>query len=58
MNYFIATVLVKGKKKELGIYATDKKQANEIAKLKHSGILIKVIEGAEPLELKFKRFIY
>lgn len=55
MDYYIATLLVKGKKKEHGIYANDKKQANEMAKLKYSGILIKVILGAEPLELKFKR---
>jgi len=56
MEYFIATVLVKGKKEEFGIYATDKKHATELAKLKYSGIIIKVIKGEEPLDAKFKRF--
>ena len=56
MEYFIATVLVRGKKEEFGIYATDKKHATELAKLKYSGILIKVKKGEEPLDAKFKRF--
>ena len=55
MDYFIATIIVKGKKKEFGLYATDKKHANELAKLKYSGILIKIIKGEEPLDAKFKR---
>ena len=56
MEYFIATVLVRGKKEEFGMYATDKKHATELAKLKYSGILIKVKKGEEPLDAKFKRF--
>lgn len=56
MDYYIATVLVKGKKEESGIYATSKKQAIEKAKLKYSGIIIKVALGQEPLELRFQRF--
>ncbi len=56
MNYFIATIIIKGKKSEFGIYAQDRKHANELVKLKYSGILIKVVEGDEPLEAKFKRF--
>jgi len=56
MEYFIATILVKGKKEEFGIYATDKKHASELAKLKYSGIMIKVIKGEEPLDARFKRF--
>ena len=55
MKYFIATILVKGKKQEIGIYAEDRKQANELVKLKYSGIVIKVIEGEEPLDVKFNR---
>jgi general secretion pathway protein F len=55
MEYFIATIIVKGKKQEFGLYASDKKQATELAKLKYSGILIKVVKGEEPLDVKFKR---
>ncbi|MDQ1263449.1 MAG: ral secretion pathway protein [Campylobacterota bacterium] len=56
MKYFIATVITKGKKEEFGLYANDKKQANELAKLKLSGILIKIAEGNEPFEARIKRF--
>jgi len=56
MKYFIATVLTKGKKEEIGFYAEDKKEANSFAKLKFSGIIIKVVEGKEPLEEQLKKF--
>lgn len=56
MKYFIATVLTKGVRKEVGIYAEDRKEANSNAKLKLSGIIIKVVEGTEPLELQLQRF--
>ncbi|QOY52813.1 type II secretion system F family protein [Candidatus Sulfurimonas baltica] len=56
MKYFIATILIKGKKEEHGLYAEDRKKANELAKLKHAGIIIKVAEGEEPLEARLKRF--
>ena len=56
MKYFIATVLTKGKKERLGLYAENKQEANSYAKLKFSGIIIKVSEEAEPLEDQFKRF--
>ena len=56
MKYFVATILSKGKKEEIGIYADDRKQANELMKLKHSGIIIKIAEGEEPLEARWKRF--
>jgi len=56
MKYFIATVLTKGKKEEIGLYAEDKKEANKYAKLKFTGLIIKVTEGQEPLEAQFKRF--
>ena len=56
MNYFIATVLTKGKREELGLYAENRKDANHYAKLKFSGIIIKVVEGEEPLEARFARF--
>ncbi len=56
MKYFIATVLVKGKKEEFPIYAEDKKEASKHAKLKLSGIIIKVAEAEEPFEAQLKRF--
>ena len=56
MKYFVATVLTKGKKEEIGLYAENKKEANSYAKLKFSGILIKVTETEEPLEVQLKRF--
>jgi len=56
MKYFIATVLTKGKKEEIGLYAEDRKEANKYAKLKFTGLIIKVTEGQEPLEAQFKRF--
>ena len=56
MNYYIATIITKGKKEEVGLYANDKKQANELAKIKLSGIIIKIREGEEPLDMRFQRF--
>ena len=56
MSYFIATILTKGKKEEQGFHAEDKKEATKHAKLKFAGIIIKIVEAQEPLELKFKRF--
>jgi len=56
VKYFIATVLSKGKREALPIYAEDKKQAQEYAKVKSTGILIKVVESTEPLDAQFLRF--
>ena len=56
MKYFIATILSKGKRKEVPIYAENKKDAQEYAKIKTTGILIKVVEGTEPLDAQFLRF--
>lgn len=56
MKYFVATILIKGKKEQIGMYAEDRKQANELVKLKYSGIILKISEEAEPLEAQFKRF--
>ena len=56
MKYYIATILTKGKKEEIPLYAKNKKEANEYAKLKHSGLIIKVVEADEPLEEQLKRF--
>ena len=56
MKYYIATVLSKGKKQEFPFYATSKKEANAYAKVKFSGIIIKVIESEEPFDVKLTRF--
>lgn len=56
MIYFLATVLTKGKKEQFPLYANDRKEANNYAKLKFSGIIIKVVEAEEPLDAKIKRF--
>ncbi len=56
MQYYEATVLTKGKKVVYGFYANSIKEANDIAKIKYSGVLIKVILATEPLELQFARF--
>jgi general secretion pathway protein F len=56
MKYFIATILTKGKREEFPLYAKDRKEANDYAKLKHSGLIIKVVEAKEPLEAQLKRF--
>jgi len=55
MTYFVATVLTKGKREEFPLYANDRKEANDYAKLKFSGIIIKVVEAEEPIDAKFKR---
>lgn len=57
MKYFIATVIVKGKKEDIAFYAEDKQQSNEIIKSKHNGILIKIVEASEPMEVQLKRFM-
>jgi len=55
MKYFVATVLTKGKKQKFSLYAKDRKEANQIAKLKFNGIIIKVQEENEPLEIKLNK---
>lgn len=56
MNYFLATVLEKGKKTDYGFYAETKKEAMYIAKTKYAGIIVKVTESSPPLEEQLKRF--
>jgi len=55
MKYFVATVLTKGKKQELGFYAETKKEARNYAKIKYTGIIIKVKESTEPFDIQIKR---
>jgi len=56
MNYFIATILTKGKKEQIPIYAENKKLAHDYAKIKYNGIIIKVVEAQEPFDAQLKRF--
>ncbi len=56
MKYFTATILIKGKKTEESFYAENKKEAQYLAKIKFSGVLIKVVESTPPLEDQLRRF--
>jgi general secretion pathway protein F len=56
MNYYVATVLSKGKKEDFGFYAESKKEAMYLAKIKFSGIIIKVVEATPPFEDQLKQF--
>ena len=56
MKYFIATILSKGKKKQLPIYAEDRKEAQAYLKVKTTGIIIKIQESTEPLDAQLLRF--
>ena len=56
MKYFIATVLSKGKREEIPIYAENRKEAQEYLKLKSKGIPIKVEEASEPFDAQIVRF--
>jgi general secretion pathway protein F len=56
MKYFVTTVLTKGKKTEQGLYAENKKEAHYLAKIKYSGVVLKVVETSPPLEDQFRRF--
>ncbi|MGZ5208216.1 MAG: type II secretion system F family protein [Sulfuricurvum sp.] len=56
MKYFIVTVLNKGKKSDYGLYAEHKKEAQYLAKIKFSGMILKAIETSPPLEDQFRKF--
>lgn len=56
MKYFVATILTKGKKTEQGLYAESRKEAHYLAKIKYSGMILKVIEAPAPLEDQLRRF--
>jgi general secretion pathway protein F len=56
MKYFIVTVLSKGKKNEYGLYAEHKKEAQYLAKIKFSGMILKAVESSPPLEDQFRKF--
>ena len=56
MKYFSATVLVKGKRTEYGLYAQSKKEAHYLAKIKYTGIVVKVVEASPPLKDQIEQF--
>ena len=56
MKYFVATILAKGKKTNQGFYAENKKEAHYLAKIKFSGMILKVTEATPPLEDQLRRF--
>ncbi|MBE0497822.1 MAG: type II secretion system F family protein [Campylobacterales bacterium] len=56
MKYFSVTVLNRGKRESHGLHAEDKKEATYLAKIKYSGVILKVIESSPPLEEQFKAF--
>lgn len=55
MKYFVATILTKGKKIEVGFYSETKKEARNYAKIKYTGIIIKTEESTEPFDIQVKR---
>jgi len=55
MKYFIATVLTKGKKNDQGFYAENKKEAHYLAKIKFSGMILKITESSPPLQDQLRR---
>ncbi|HLD22948.1 MAG TPA: type II secretion system F family protein [Sulfuricurvum sp.] len=56
MKYFVATILTKGKKSDVGFYAESKKEAHYLAKIKFTGMVLKITESTPPLEDQFRRF--
>lgn len=56
MKYFSVTVLNRGKREEHGLHAESKKEATYLAKIKFSGVILKIVESAPPFEEQFKAF--
>lgn len=56
MKYFSVTVLNRGKRESYGLHAEDKKEANYLAKVKYSGIILKVVESSPPFDEQLKAF--
>jgi len=56
MKYFSVTVLNRGKRATHGLYAENRKEAQYLAKIKFTGILLKVIEAAPPIDEQWKSF--
>ncbi len=56
MNYYIVTLLTKGKKESIKIKAHNKTEALHLARLKKGGIVVKIYETVPPLEERIKEF--
>ena len=56
MKYYSVTVINRGKRETQGLHAENKKEAHYLAKVKFSGIILKVVESAPPFEEQFKAF--
>jgi general secretion pathway protein F len=56
MKYYSVTVINRGKREAHGLHAENKKEAHYLAKVKFSGIILKVVESAPPFDEQFKAF--
>jgi len=56
MKYYSVTVINRGKREIQGLHAENKKEAHYLAKVKFSGIILKVVESAPPFDEQFKAF--
>jgi len=56
MKYFSVTVLNRGKREAYGLHAEDRKEAHFLAKVKYSGVILKVVESTPPLDQQIKAF--
>jgi len=56
MKYYSVTVINRGKREAHGLHAENKKEAHYLAKVKFTGIILKVVESAPPFEEQFKAF--
>jgi len=56
LDYFEVKILVRGKKQIKALYAPSLAEARSIAKLKFSGIILKITKTNPPLEQRFKNF--
>ena len=56
MKYYSVTVINRGKREIQGLHAENKKEAHYLAKVKFTGIILKVVESAPPFDEQFKAF--
>jgi general secretion pathway protein F len=56
MKYFSVTMINKGKRETLGLHAENKREAHMLAKVKFTGIVLKVVESSPPLDEQLKNF--
>jgi len=56
MKYYSVTVINRGKREAHGLHAQDRKEAHYLAKIKFTGIVLKVVESAPPFDEQLKAF--